>query len=75
MPIEFKVTDTRKVAVPIPISPEDTEQLGKFLVNAGQDGYRLAAASTIMGGDQRDPIVRGLRLTASREPIPQPVKP
>jgi hypothetical protein len=67
MPIEFKSTDTRTLQIPVPADDVDTEQLGKFLVNSGQDGYRLSEVATLSTG-QRDPIVNGLRLTVSREP-------
>ncbi len=68
MPVQTTVVDTRTIQVPIPADPHDTEALGDFVVQNVHEGYVLSAVSTIQGGDQRDPINRGLRLTMKREP-------
>lgn len=44
----------------------DVEAVGKFLLAAGQDGYRLTGVSAISGGSQRDPYTVGVRLTCSK---------
>jgi hypothetical protein len=63
-PVEFRVEvkDERILTVPAVADEIDTEQIGKFLVNAGQDGYRIVSITPITRdyGNQRDPDVRTL---------------
>jgi hypothetical protein len=68
MPIETKITDTRLFTVPIPANETDTKLVVLRLTEAAKDGYVLVGASTMERGNQRDPIVSGLRLTMRREP-------
>lgn len=63
--IEVKETDTRTLKAPVPCDAIQTEQIGKFLANAGQDGYTLVGVSQITTG-QRDPYTIGVVLTVSK---------
>lgn len=64
--VKFEVKDERTIQVPVPASNVDTETLGKFILNAGQDGYSLKSVGTIQRGDQRDPYTTGLRVTVAK---------
>ena len=68
MPIEIR--DERGITVPVPADEIDTEQFGKFLVSAGQDGYSLKSAVLITRevGTQRDPAreTLGVKITVSK---------
>lgn len=65
MPLTVEVKDERVLTVPVPCSAIDTEQAGKFLVNAGQDGYELKEVTLIQEdkGSQRDPwlVTKGVK--------------
>lgn len=68
--MDMEVKDEKTAILAVPATEEDTEQLGKFLVNAGQDGYHLKMASLVQEdkGTQRDPWVetKGVKLTVSK---------
>lgn len=67
MPIEVEAKDERTIQVPVPADNADTETLGKFILNAGQDGYSLKDAHAVQGGSQRDPYTTGLRVTLEKK--------
>lgn len=66
--IEMK--SERAITVPVPADAGDAETLGKFILNAAQDGFRLKAAGLIQEdrGSQRDPylVTKGLRVVMSQ---------
>ena len=55
--VTLEIKDERTLTVMLPCFDTDTEQVGKFLVNAGQDGYTLKTVTLIEKhlGTQRDP--------------------
>jgi hypothetical protein len=62
MPVEK--TDTRQLQFSVVrCSLEDTHAIGAYITQAADDGYALARVTTISGGDQRDPITAGLKMT------------
>ena len=63
--IEITESDTRSLKAPVPADPIQTEQIGKFLTNAGQDGYSLIKVTAITTG-QRDPYTIGAIFTVSK---------
>lgn len=65
-PLTVTQRDERKIRADFPLNAIDTEQLGKNLVHAGQDGYELVTSREIQGGHQRDPITVGVELTLIR---------
>lgn len=64
--VEVKITDTRSLRCPVPADAVDTEQLGKALVAAGQEGYSMTGAHAVQGGNQRDPYTVAIEITVSR---------
>lgn len=64
--LQFTVSDTRTLEIPVPADPSDMILAGDILRKAGQDGYRLKAAAHKTSSDQRDPYVVGIRLILER---------
>lgn len=68
--IKIEVKDERTITVPKTASAADTETVGKFLLNAGQDGYGIKSVSAITReeGTQRDPytVTLGVKITVAK---------
>ena len=64
--VQVKMTDSRTIEFQQGLTVEQTEQLGKAIVDAGQNGYKLTGVQSLTGGDQRDQYTVGARLTFRR---------
>lgn len=68
--IEFAVKDERTITIPPTADPGQTEQIGKFLVNAGQDGYSLKEVVLVQRdkGSQREPwlVTEAVKITVAK---------
>src|SRR3712207_9082934 len=67
----FRSVDERSITIPnAAASPDEVEQIGTFLMNAGQDGYALKSISAVQRemGTQRDPYTEttGVKITVSK---------
>jgi hypothetical protein len=66
MPVSVSLTDTRTVEFRAPLNTEETERLGKLLVNGGQDGYAVKSVTALYSGNQRDEYVSGMKIVLNR---------
>lgn len=64
--VEVKVIDSREITAQSGLTAEQVEQLGKAIVDAGQNGYKLVGVNALYSGHQRDQYVTGMRLRFSR---------
>ncbi len=68
--IAIEIKDERTITIPKVASSTDAETVGKFILNAAQDGYSITSVSAVTreAGSQRDPYTEtlGVKVTMSK---------
>lgn len=68
--VSIELKTERAITVPVPAAAPDAETLGKFILAAAQDDFRLKSVGLIQEdrGTQRDPyiVTKGLRVVMAQ---------
>jgi hypothetical protein len=66
MPVTITIKDERTIEVPVGAKNSDLEAVAQFIDDCAKHDYALTDVRTLMGGNQRDETVRGVRLVILR---------